>query len=397
MFLSRSKAITLVKQSEADGMFRAGYLLLLALFTALAISVLTSSAFAQSSVRPPDNATQNEIGAPTEGNVPGNSLGNQDVSNTWQNIRQGIEGSVSIPDAKAGTLVQSAGEDYRLVRKGPLFSYLGFAMLGTLVALAAFFALRGRIRVEHGLSGRKIKRFSDIERMGHWLMAISFIILAISGLNVTFGKYVVMPVIGKELFGPLSLFLKVTHHYIAFAFMLGLAIAFVSWVIHNIPNRHDLVWLMKAGGLFKKGVHPPSKKFNAGQKMIFWLTMLGGLSLCLSGWQLLFPFEHGYFGDTFAMFSAIGIDIPALVGISSPPYTAIQEQQFATIWHVMMAVFMICVILAHIYIGSVGMEGAFDAMGSGEVDENWAIEHHSLWVEEVKAAEAGNAKAQPAE
>ncbi|MGB7334562.1 MAG: formate dehydrogenase subunit gamma [Salaquimonas sp.] len=368
------------------------------LVLALALMFFASSALAQSSVRPPDNATQNVIENPVDGNVPGNALGNSDVSNSWGDVRKGVEGTVSIPDTKAGVLVQSAGEDYRLTRKGPLFSYLGLAMLGTLIALAIFFALRGRIKVEHGLSGKKIKRFSDVERMGHWLMAISFIILAISGLNVTFGKYVIMPVIGKDAFGPLSLFLKTTHHYIAFAFMLGLAIAFVCWVVHNIPSRHDIGWLLKGGGLFSKGVHPPAKKFNAGQKMIFWLTMIGGLSLCLSGWQLLFPFEHNYFADTFTMLAKIGIDIPAMIGIAAPPYSGIQEQQFATIWHVIMAVVMICVIMAHIYIGSVGMEGAFDAMGSGEVDENWAIEHHSLWVEEVKSGKsAGSAKAQPAE
>lgn len=398
MYSNRSKAISLVRSNSDAESRHIKSVLAFCLVLAFAFTIFASSAFAQSSVRPPDNATQNMIETPVDGNVPGNTLGNSDVSNTWGNIRQGVEGTVSIPDTKAGVLVQSAGEDFRLTRKGPLFSYLGLAMLGTLIALAIFFALRGRIRVEHGMSGKKIKRFSDVERMGHWLMAISFIILAISGLNVTFGKYVVMPVIGKDAFGPLSLFLKTTHHYIAFAFMLGLAIAFVCWVIHNIPSRHDIGWLLKGGGLFSKGVHPPAKKFNAGQKIIFWLTMIGGLSLCLSGWQLLFPFEHNYFADTFTMLAKIGIDIPAMIGIAAPPYSGIQEQQFATIWHVIMAVVMICVIMAHIYIGSVGMEGAFDAMGSGEVDENWAIEHHSLWVDEVKNAKGAAApKAQPAE
>ena len=399
MLSNRHNAISVTRRKDSSGFDRvAKTILVFSLLMAFAIFMFMNAAWAQSSVRPPDNATQNAITSPVDGNVPGNALGNSGVSDTWQNIRQGVEGKVSIPDAKAGVLVQSAGEGYRQTRNGPLFSYLGLAMLGTLILLAIFFALRGRIQVEHGMSGRKIERFSDLERMGHWLMAVSFIILAISGLNVTFGKNVVMPVIGKEAFGPLTLFLKMTHNYIAFAFMLGLAIAFVFWVAHNIPSRHDLVWLAKGGGLFKKGVHPPSKKFNAGQKIIFWVTMIGGLSLCLSGWQLLFPFEHSYFTDTFALFAKVGIDIPAIVGIASPPYTVIQEQQYATIWHVMMAVAMICVILAHIYIGSIGMEGAFDAMGSGKVDENWAIEHHSLWVEEVKGAKSEpKTNPQPAE
>jgi formate dehydrogenase subunit gamma len=231
-------------------------------------------------------------------------------------------------------------------------------------------------------------------------MAISFLILAISGLNISFGRELVMPLIGKAAFGPISGFLKLSHNYVAFAFMLGLAIAFVSWVLQNIPNRYDLVWLAKGGGLFSKGVHPPAKKFNAGQKIIFWAVMIGGLSLSISGWALMFPFQHDFFAKTFVALSGVGIDIPAMLGISDPPYSVIQEQQFNAIWHAVVAVAMVCLILAHIYIGSIGMQGAFDAMGSGEVDMNWAREHHSLWVEE-KLSDTGDAKgsatAQPAE
>ena len=347
------------------------------------ILCLVPLAAADASVRPPDNAT---TVAPPGGEIPGKPLGNVSDAEIWHSIRLGAPGSVSIADGKAATLIQSPGEDWRLVRNGSLFDYLGYMMLGTLVLLAAFFGFRGRIRVEHGFSGRKITRFSGFERMGHWLMAVSFIILGLSGLNVTFGREIILPILGKEAFGPFSMFLKVTHHYVAFAFMLGLAIAFVVWVAQNIPNRHDLVWLSKAGGMFSRGVHPPARKFNAGQKIFFWATMLGGFSLSLSGWALLFPFEYTYFADTFAKFSAIGIDLPALIGLPPPPYTAIQEQQFSSIWHAVVAILMICMIFAHIYIGSLGMEGAFDAMGTGEVDINWAKEHHAVWVEEVTAA-----------
>ena len=263
-----------------------------------------------------------------------------------------------------------------------------------------FFAIRGRIRVEHGLAGVKIKRFSTFERTGHWLMALSFIILAISGLNVSFGRSLILPLIGKDAFGPMAGFLKLTHNYVAFAFMLGLIIAFVMWIAHNIPNRYDVIWLLKGGGLFTKGVHPPAKKFNAGQKIIFWLVMICGVSLSLSGWALLFPFEHGFFGDTFGLLSRIGLDVPALLGLPEPPYSVIQEQQFNSIWHAAMAVFMVCVIFGHIYIGTIGMEGAYDAMGSGDVDLNWAKEHHSLWVEEVqdtRMRKETGASPQPAE
>ena len=369
-------------------------------FAAVALLLLiVPETQSQSSVRPPDSAVSTSDEA-VGGAVPGGALGTSSDSETWRAVRFGAQGTVSIPDEKAGVLVQSDGENWRLVRTGPFFDYLGLAMLATLALLALFYALRGRIRIEHGFAGVLIRRFSTLERTGHWLMAVSFIVLAITGLNISFGKDLVMPLIGKEAFGPMSSFLKSVHNYVAFAFIAGLAIAFVTWVIHNIPNRHDLVWLAKGGGIFVKGVHPPSRKFNAGQKIIFWLVMLGGLSLILSGWALLFPFEHYYFTDTFAAFAAVGIDVPAILGLPEPPYSAIQEQQFATLWHAIVAVFMICVILAHIYIGSVGMEGAFDAMGSGDVDLNWAKEHHSIWVEEVQAKEqAGeaDAKTQPAE
>ena len=163
--------------------------------------------------------------------------------------------------------------------------------------------------------------------------------------------------------------------------MLGLAIIFVTWVTNNIPNKHDLIWISKGGGLFSKGVHPPSRKFNAGQKMIFWLVILGGVSISLSGWALMFPFEYAFFAKTFAFLNNFGFNLPT-------DLTPIQEMQLSQAWHTMVAVFMIAVILAHIYIGSIGMEGAFDAMGSGEVDVNWAKEHHNLWVEEVLAEEA---------
>jgi formate dehydrogenase subunit gamma len=367
---------------------------LLCLTTALAYPV---GAHAQSSVRPPEHATVNAQPGPVDGEVPGDALGSTSDAEIWRAVRHGLSGTVSIPDKKAATLVQSEGEVWRLIRTGPFFDYLGMAMLGTVVLLALFFAIRGRIRVEHGMSGRTITRFSTFERTAHWLTALSFIILGLTGLNISYGRELILPLIGKDSFGLMTAYLKAIHHYVAFAFMLGLATAFVTWVVHNIPNRYDLVWLAKGGGFFSKHSHPPARKFNAGQKIIFWLVMLGGFSLSLSGWASLFPFHYHFFGDTVAALSHIGINLPALIGIPEPPYSVIQEQQYNSIWHAMVAVGMVCLILVHIYIGSIGMEGAFDAMGKGEVDINWAKEHHSLWVEELDARETGSATTQPAE
>lgn len=313
----------------------------------------------------------------------------------WSQIRKGATGTVSIPDKNAATLIQSEGDtDYRAVRNGPLSLYSTYALLGMLFLLGLFFLLRGRIKIDHGKSGVTMQRFNGLERFAHWLMAGSFVVLALTGLNILFGRHVLMPVIGKELFASLTMWGKYLHNYLAFAFMLGVALAFILWVVHNFPNRHDLVWLLKGGGLFAKGSHPPAKKFNAGQKILFWCVVILTISVSLSGIALMFPFETAFMAKTFAALNAVGFELPTSV-------SSIQEQQLSQIWHAIVGVAFIVIILGHIYIGSVGMEGAFDAMGSGEVDTNWAREHHSLWVEEAeqkaKSAPAAGSAGQPAE
>jgi formate dehydrogenase subunit gamma len=152
----------------------------------------------------------------------------------------------------------------------------------------------------------------------------------------------------------MSAYAKFAHDYLAFPFMLGLVIMFLIWIKDNIPGKIDLQWLKQGGGILANGKHPPAKRFNAGQKGIFWMVIVGGALMSVSGWFLLFPY------------------IPANV----------TTMQFWTVIHAVIAMLFIAGIMAHIYIGTVGMEGAFDAMGTGEVDLNWAKEHHSLWVEE---------------
>ncbi|WP_436640268.1 formate dehydrogenase subunit gamma [Microbaculum sp. FT89] len=359
----------------------------MALFLAATLSVTVNApALAQES---PQQLRE----SPTGGQVPGNTLGGTSDTEFWRAIRSGAQGTVSIPDKNAGTLVQSEGETWRALRNGPLSTWGAWGLLGMIVLLALFFLVRGRIRIEHGWAGRTIVRFGEFERMGHWLLAVSFIILGLTGLNVLYGRYVLLPVIGADAFAALSLWGKLAHNYVAFAFMLGLAYIFVMWVANNIPNRHDVIWLLKGGGLFSKHSHPPARKFNAGQKILFWLVILGGVSISLSGIALMFPFQTSLFAKTFAILNVFGAGLPT-------DLTALQEMQLAQLWHAIMALILIIAILGHIYIGTIGMEGAFDAMGSGEVDLNWAKEHHSIWVEEMEAAErsrTGGAAAEPAE
>ncbi|MCB1478391.1 MAG: formate dehydrogenase subunit gamma [Rhodobiaceae bacterium] len=352
----------------------------------------THPAMAQSGLDPKlvQELQGSNAAGPQAGNVPGNVEGNSAISEQWREIRRGVQGTVSIPDKKAGVLVQSEGENWRNFRNGPLSTYSIWGIAGIIVVLALFFLIRGRIRIDAGKAGTTITRFDTFERFGHWLLAVSFMVLAFTGLNILYGRYWLLPVVGADAFGAITLWGKYLHNYLSFSFMLGLAIILVMWIVHNIPNRYDLIWLAKGGGMFTKNSHPPAKKFNAGQKILFWLVILGGLSISLSGWSLLFPFEYPMFAKTFEIINVFGFDLPTQL-------TAMEEMQLAQLWHAIVAVFLVIVILGHIYIGTIGMEGAFDAMGSGQVDLNWAKEHHGLWVEEKKERDDFNPKPEPAE
>ncbi len=281
-----------------------------------------------------------------------------------------VAGRISIPDQKAANLIQPQGQQWRAFHEQRLPLIGGAAILGMLVALILFYLVRGRIRIENGFSGITITRFATLDRFAHWLTAGCFIVLALSGLNLSFGRMLILPYFGPESFATLTAWGKLAHNYLAFPFMLGLALMFVLWVKDNIPNHIDLEWMKQGGGLFSKGHHPPAKRFNAGQKVVFWIVMCGGIVMSLSGWFLLFPYLAG-----------------------------IADLQLYTTIHAVLAVAFVAAMLAHAYIGSVGMEGAFDAMGNGEVDINWAREHHSLWVEEeqAKARASAGSKAVPAE
>jgi formate dehydrogenase subunit gamma len=279
-----------------------------------------------------------------------------------------VSGRITIPDANAGYLIKPENKSWAALQGDTLHQLSIWAVVGMVVLLAAFYLIRGKIRIDAGPSGRTILRFNSIERFAHWTLASTFIILALSGLNIIIGKSVILPLVGEAAFGTISAWGKIAHNFLAWPFMVALVLILVLWVVHNIPNKVDLAWIAQGGGLLKKGVHPPAKKFNAGQKVIFWTVIIGGAALSYTGFMLLFPAEAG---------------TPA-------------DWQFYQTIHALTAAALSAIVIAHIYIGSVGMEGAFDAMGSGEVDENWAKEHHSLWVEEVKGS-TGGTRAHPAE
>ncbi len=283
---------------------------------------------------------------------------------------QQVDGRITIPDTRAGVLIQPSGREWQVFHQGTMRTVGAIAVLGVLALLVVFYVTRGRIMIDAGPSKSKILRFNTFERFVHWLTAGAFIALALTGLNITFGKSVLLPLIGPEAFTAVSQMGKYVHNYVSFPFMLGLVFMFLVWAVHNLPNATDVAWIKAGGGLLKKGVHPPAKKFNAGQKLIFWSVILGGTALSITGVILLFPFASGL---------------------------SIADMQLAQIIHGLISLVLIGIMLAHIYIGSVGMEGALDAMASGEVDLNWAKEHHSLWVKEEAGKSAAVSRPAPAE
>ena len=279
-----------------------------------------------------------------------------------------IQGRVSIPDQRSGVLEQPAGRDWREFRNVTLRWIGGIAIIGMLAVLVIFYLSRGMVRLESGRSGRSIVRFTAFERFVHWMTATCFIILAVSGLNITFGRPLLLPLIGFEAFSEWSQWAKYAHNYLSFPFTIGVVLIFLIWIAGNIPNKLDIDWLKRGGGMISHD-HPPAYRFNAGQKAIYWIVVVGGGAVAVTGYQLMFPFY----------------------------LSGIEGMQIAQIVHSVVSVLFVAAMLAHIYIGTIGMEGAFEAMGSGTVDVNWAKEHHSLWLEEQNARTGPNeARSQPA-
>ena len=267
-----------------------------------------------------------------------------------------IEGRIDIPNEAASVLEQPAGRSWDYFRQVTLHWLGAIVILGTLAGLAAAYFVLGRIRISAGRSGRKVPRFNSLERFVHWLTAVSFVVLGLSGLNITFGKLLLLPLIGPDAFSAFSQAAKYAHNFMSFPFVVGLLLIPVIWIKDNIPDKVDVEWFRQGGG-FIKSKHAPARRFNAGEKLVFWGVLGAGAAVSVSGFLLLFPFY----------------------------VTNIAGMQIAQVVHSIIAVLFVALILGHIYIGTLGMEGAFEAMGTGEVDFNWAKEHHDLWLQEELA------------
>jgi len=290
-------------------------------------------------------------------------LNNQPV---WNEVRSGEPQYTSTRGRETNVLIEPMGQTWRAARV-PVATVGGFVFVLALLAIAALYVLRGPIKTSGAPTGRMIERFTLVERSVHWGVAITFVALAVTGLVVTFGKSVLLPIIGYTLFSWLATLSKTVHNFVGPVLVVLLPIMIVLFLRENLFRGHDFAWLKKAGGMLS-GEHVPAGKANAGQKILFWVMVVAlGLTLCVTGLILDFP----NFNQTR------------------------QTMQLANMVHLVAGIGATILLAGHIYLGTIGMKGALDAMRTGYVDETWAKEHHLYWYNEVKAGKGGSAHASP--
>ncbi len=313
----------------------------------LALAMVAVAGFAQAQSEAQQQQQQRRL------DQPGNN------APVWREVRK--EGSqenyTSIKGRETNVLVQSAGNTWRQIRNGPITFYGGWLVVIVALALAAFYFIKGPLKLHEKPTGRMVERFSLAERWAHWVTGISFVVLGVTGLVTLFGKHVLLPVIGYTLFAWLSALAKNLHNFIAPLFIASLLVFIVMFVKDNVYQKGDIGWLIKAWRMFVKGEHIPSWRFNMGEKVYFWIGVVGlCLTLSVTGLILLFP-----------NFDQVR-----------------STMQLASMVHAVAAMVMIVFALGHIYVGTIGVEGAYRNMADGVTDEAWAKEHHELWYNEVR-------------
>ena len=274
----------------------------------------------------------------------------------WNDV-SGKAQYASVPGRETNILIQGAGHEWRKIRNGPVTFYGGIVLLVPLAILLVFFLAKGPIKVHDPLTGRQIERFTSVERIAHWTMGLSFVALALTGIVILFGKYVLLPIVGHAAFASLTVLSKNLHNFVGPLFIFALVIFITLFVKDNIPKSYDSAWLGKFGGMLS-GEHVASGKFNAGEKVLFW-SLVVGLCTVISITGLILNFPNWNQGR--------------------------EAMQLANLIHGICAILAMAMACFHIYLGTVGMEGALKAMKTGYVDETWAKEHHEYWYNEVKA------------
>ncbi|WP_210394576.1 formate dehydrogenase subunit gamma [Motiliproteus sediminis] len=271
----------------------------------------------------------------------------------WRDVTRGVAGYSATPGNEAGVLINRSGDEWRLVRNQQVKPYGAWLLGGTLLVLVLVFMLLGRNKIKEGRSGRTLKRWDLVDRVLHWSVAGLFVLLALTGLSILYGRHFLLDALGGG-FGGFMQFSKLVHNYLGPLFVICLALMLLKWLGRNIFNAVDLRWFARLGGLF--GGHPSAGYMNGGEKMWYWVLFFGGVAICATGLVMDFP-NFGQLRDT---------------------------MQDANLIHAGVSLVLICGALAHAYMGSLGTEGVFEGMVSGEVDENWAKQHHNLWYDEAK-------------
>jgi formate dehydrogenase subunit gamma len=275
----------------------------------------------------------------------------------WRQARTGNQGYTAASGPyTTSELIQNGGQIWRQARNGPVTTYGAGILAVAVVVLVGFFALRRNIRIEEGFSNRVIPRWSVAARVLHWYVAILFILLALTGLSLMYGRAVLIPWLGLEGFAAYAQLAMTTHNYLGPAFIVGLLVMIVWWIKDNLPRAYDWEWLKMGGGLFKRGAHAPAGRNNAGEKILFWILATVGLAVAITGLILDFP--------NFAQTR--------------------ETMQIANVLHAAGATIWTAVILGHIYLGTIGQEGTWESMAHGHVDVNWARQHANVWYDEQK-------------
>ncbi len=298
-------------------------------------------------------------------------------SNYWRAVREGSSGYSSILDGDVNiennVLYNPAGQNWRQVRNGWIANYGGWGLTIVVLMILAFFVMRGRVELDEPLSGKTVPRWSLFERSLHWYTAALFIVLAITGLSLLFGRVLLIPLLGKSGFAMWADFCINLHNLVGPFFAVGPLLMFFLWLRHNIPTATDVKWFLVGGGIIGRA-HPSAGKANAGEKAWFWVVILLGLgAVCYTGFALIGWVEQ-YFG-------------------------IMQTREFSQTmhtWHAVSALLWIAVFFGHAYIGTIGSEGSLEAMTKGRVSVEWAKQHHDLWYEEVKNKASSSSDAPPA-
>ena len=275
----------------------------------------------------------------------------------WREVRQGTPGYTAVSSAGHQVLIDNSGENWREVRNLLFIKLTPWVMGVVFAAIAIFHLINGGDKLEQPRTGIMLYRYSLGERLLHWFTATLFIILAITGLSILLGRAGLLPLLGHGPFAAYLAYAKLVHNWSGPFFLVGLLVMFVVWLRDNYINKLDIIWFKNMGGMIGKSPRPHAEKNNGGEKAWFWLIAFFGLGVGISGVVLDFPLWNQSRG----------------------------VMQLSLVVHTVIAVFFVTASFGHIYMGTLGSEGAFEGMWRGSVDSSWAKQHSDLWFKKKAA------------